>query len=119
MKQIVDYLDSTKGVKKVYMTIARSQPHIFYLYHLKTPLPEYLDTVVPNTGPTSGVSRINSFGKYYFGNWSVVESAPVYGVYYVMTPFEYSGVRNRDMFKVKNVILYPNGSDAFYIITGL
>lgn len=119
MKQIVEYLNNTKGVKKVYMTIDRSQPYIFYLYYLKTPLPEYLDTVKLNTGPTSGVSRINSFGKYYFGNWNIVESAPIYGVYYVMTPFEYSGVRNKDMFYVKNVIHYPDGSDAFYIITGL
>jgi 4-amino-4-deoxy-L-arabinose transferase-like glycosyltransferase len=119
MKQVVEYLNRTRGVKKVYMTAERNQPYIFYLFYSKTPLPEYLDTFKPNTGPRSGASRIDSFGKYYFGNWNIVDSAPISGVYYVLTPYEYSGLKDLQMFDIRKVVKYPDSTDAFYIITRL
>lgn len=119
MKQIVGFLAKEKGVKKVYVTIERSQPYIFFLYYLKTSLPDYLNSFKPNAGPTSGASNINSFGKYNFGGWNTVESIPADGEYYVLTPSEYSGLRYINSFNIRRLVTYPNGTDAFYIITSL
>lgn len=117
IKQIVEYLNKTRGVNSVWMTKERSQPYIFFLYYLKTPLPEYLSSVKPNEGPTSGTNRISAFGKYHFGGWDAVESKPESGVYYVLTPYEYSGLKYIMQFNVLKIVKYPDGGDAFYIIT--
>ena len=118
MKQVVEYLKKPKDVTDVYMTKERSQPYIFFLYYLKTPLPQYLATVKQNEGPTSGVNRISSFGKYHFGGWDIVGSQPSAGIYYVLTPYEYSDLRNLLMFEVRKIVKYPDGADAFYIVSG-
>lgn len=117
MKQIVEYLNKQKYVTAMYMTKERSQPYIFFLYYLKTPLPQYLSTVKPNEGPTSGTSRISLFENYHFGGWDTVESRPESGVYYVLTPSEYSGLRYAQQFRVDRLVKYPNDTDAFYIVT--
>jgi 4-amino-4-deoxy-L-arabinose transferase-like glycosyltransferase len=117
MKQIVEYVNEQKSVNAVYVTEKRSQPYIFFLYYLKTPLPQYLSTVKPNNGPSSGVNRISSFGKYHFGDWDTTESYPEIGVYYVLTGTEYTGLFYKHRFEVRKLIKYPDGTDAFYIVT--
>jgi hypothetical protein len=117
MKQIVEYLNKQKYVTAVYMTKERSQPYIFFLYYLKTSLPQYLATVKPNEGPTSGANRISSFSNYHFGGWDTVESSPESGVYYVLTPSEYSGLRYAQQFRIGRLVKYPNDTDAYYIVT--
>jgi hypothetical protein len=117
MKQIVGYLNKQKHVSEVYMTIERCQPHIFFLYYLGTNVNDYLNSREVNQGPKSGCSGINSFGKYHFGNWDSVQSQPAYGVFYVLTPSEYNGLAQRNSFSLAKTVYYPDGSDAYYIVT--
>lgn len=117
MKQIVEFIKGREDVSVVYITEERHQPYIFFLYYLKTPLPEYLRRVNFDTTEKNVVNLVSNFGNYYFGGWDTVESFPNAGVYYVITPSQYGGLRHQKEFEVVKLIKYPDGSDAFYIIT--
>ena len=118
MKDIANYLKSQKNVGAVYMTDIRQQPYIFLLYHLKTPLPQFLQTVRYNETKSRSYSTVSSFGKYHFlGDMEFAYSYPAYGIYYVLTGSEHTGLFYKKDFEVKKKVLYPNGSDAFYIVT--
>jgi hypothetical protein len=96
----------------------RQQPYIFFLYTLKTPLPQYLQTVRYNNTRARSFSLVSSFGKYHFlDDLEFAYSYPSPGIYYVLTGPEYTGLYYKKDFEVKKKIVYPNGSDAFYIIT--
>ncbi|MFH0937177.1 MAG: glycosyltransferase family 39 protein [Candidatus Daviesbacteria bacterium] len=116
MKQIVDYVKDKNGYSRVYMTDIRSQPYIFFLYYLKTPLPEYLETVSFNTSQSRSSNLVASFGRYQFAYWDPIESSPVPLVLYIVGPNHYDGLRARDLFDIKKRILFPNGNDAFFIV---
>lgn len=119
MKQIVETIkkQDPESVQSVYMTIDRCQPHIFFLYYLGTDVNSYNKTMIVNEGPKSGCEIINSFEKYNFGTWDFVWSRPIQGVYYVLTPNEYSGLAHINDFTVIEKIQYPDGSDAYFIVT--
>lgn len=118
MKEIVDYVKEHNGYTKVYMTDIRSQPYIFFLYYLKTPLPDFRKTVLYNDAPSSRkFNLVSSFDKFHFGGWDIVESPPEMGTLYIVTNSQYDGLRHKSVFDVKKVIKYPDGGDAFYIVS--
>lgn len=117
MKDIVNYVKDHPEYEQVFVTEDRHQPYIFFAYYLKTPLPQYLNTVVYNRSETKDFSTVSYFDKYYFGGWDPIESMPLPGVLYVVTPSQYSGLRHRLEFDTKKVVKYPNGSDAFFLVS--
>jgi len=119
MKQIVEFVKQHQEYDQVFVTDIRSQPYIFFLYYLKLPLPDYLYSVIHNNNlDNRSHNNVASFDRFAFGGWDPIESLPTRGVLYVITPSQYDGLRNRSLFDVKKVIYYPNGSDAFYLISG-
>jgi 4-amino-4-deoxy-L-arabinose transferase-like glycosyltransferase len=118
MKQIVGYLKENPDYVQVYMDKIRQQPYIFFLYYLKVPLPELLASVRYDESESKSYNTVLSFDNYQFGGWDIIESYPNYKVLYIMTPSFYSGLKYINTFEVKDLIKYPNGSDAFYIVSG-
>ena len=132
MKQIAKFVSEHQEYSQVFVTDVRSQPYIFFLYYLQFPLPVYLNSVVFNQAPESKrYNNVSSFGGFYkgvdnkerrvnlnFGNWNPIESKPLPGVLYVLTPSQYDGLRSKSSFDIKSLIYYPNGTDAYYIIAG-
>lgn len=133
MKQSAEFVKSHPEYTQVYVTDIRSQPYIFYLFYLKTPLPEYLNAVVYNRLEESKsyntVSYFENFYltkegqrkriNFYFGGWDSVESIPDRNVLYVLSPSQYDGLRRRSLFDVKKIIYYPDGGTAFYLVSGI
>lgn len=117
MKDIVEYVKNHPDYSQVFMTEIRSQPYIFFLYYLKYPLPDYLRYVVVNSGEESKSNTVAYFDKYYFGGWDFVESMPTAGVLYIVTPYQYTGLRHISTFQVKKIVYYPDGSIAFYLVS--
>lgn len=117
MKQAVEYLKDHNGYSQVYVTAERGQPYIFFAYYLQTPLSKYLDTVLYNETKNRSFNLVSSFDKYHFGDWDPIESSLSPGVLYMLTPSEYDGLRHKSMFDVKKLIKYPNGLDAFYLVS--
>jgi len=117
MKQIVEFVRTHPEYTQVYMTDIRSQPYIFFLFYLQTPLPDYLNTVVYNRGENKSYSTVAYFDKYFFGGWDPIESIPSEGVLYVLSPSQYDGLRRKSDFSVKSVIHYPDQGDAFYLVS--
>lgn len=119
MKQIVEYVKDNPRYIQVYMDKIRQQPYIFFLYYLKTPVPELLETVRYDQSASKSYNTVVSFDKYQFGgNWNIIESYPTPGILYIMTPSFYTGLRYGNRFEVKDLVKYPDGTDAFYIIEG-
>lgn len=117
MKEISEYIkDNQSTYHSVYVTNVRQQPYIFLLYNLKYSPNKFSKSVVYNLEESKNSNLVLSFGKFNF-KWDTVDSQPVLGVLYVLSPFEYSGLRFKDAFEVKKVIKYPNGGDAFYLIS--
>lgn len=118
MKEIVNYVkDSGDKYDEVFMTDTFNQPYIFYLFYLKYPLKPYLRTVHRNTGLSRPSNLVLSFDKYNFGNWDPIESPPRPGVLYIVKPAHYTGLRYINSFETVKKIQYPNGTDAFYLVT--
>lgn len=117
MKQIVEYVKLHPEYEQVFMTDARSQPYIFFLYYLKTPLPQHLNSVIYNNSESKSYNTVTNFDRYYFGGWDPIESFPNKGVLYIVTPSQYDGLRHKALFNVKRKISYPNGLDAFYLVS--
>lgn len=118
MKQIVEYVKDHKNYEEVFMTDARSEPYIFFLYYLKTPLPEFLNTVIYNNSISKSYNIVSNFDNFYFGGWDPIESYPTKGILYVVTPSQYDGLRHKKEFDVKKIIYYPNETTAFYLVSG-
>ncbi len=116
MKQVVEFVTSHNEYDQVYMTSIRSQPYIFYLYYLKTPLYEYLNTVVYNNNREKSSNNVSYFGKYSFEGWNAFESKGDKGVLYVLSPSEYDGLKYRSSFDIKKVVYFPNNTVAFFIV---
>lgn len=118
MKQIVEFVAQHENYNQVFMTEVRHQPYIFFLFYLRTSLPEYLNTVVYNRSENSkSYNSVSYFDKYFFGGWDTIESMPTPNVLYILTSSEYDGLRHKNEFSVKKVIQYPNQATAFYIIS--
>lgn len=118
MKDVVSYVKRNPEYVKVYMDKIRQQPYIFFLYYLKTPLPELLRTVKYDQTESKSYNTVSSYGKYRFGGWDPIESYPSYHVLYVVTPSYYSGLRYINEFNINQLVKYPDGTDAFYIVSG-
>lgn len=119
MKQIVEYVKQNPKYKQVYMTNVRSQPYIFFLYYLQFPLPEYLKTVEYNTSDSRSYNLVSRFDRFNFEYWDPIESMPANDILYIIAPNHYDGLRYKQSFIVKEKIYYPNGTDAFFIISGI
>ncbi|MDO8619189.1 MAG: glycosyltransferase family 39 protein [Candidatus Daviesbacteria bacterium] len=117
MKQIVEYVHDHKNYSQVYMTDERHQPYIFFLYYLKTPLPDYLNSVQYNDSISRSYNLVLGFEKYYFGTWDPIESMPNGGVLYIVTPSQYDGLRYKSAFDIKKIVKYPNGENAFFLVS--
>lgn len=118
MKQIVEFVKNNPQYTSVYMTDVRSQPYIFFLYYLKVPPDELQEGVVYNHTSSRSYNLIEGFSGYYFGVWNPVESFPHPGVLYVVTPSQYDGLKYKNQFQTKLKIEYPNGTDAFFLVSG-
>lgn len=117
MKGIVTASNS-KDLYSVFVTDVRSQPYIFFLYNLKYPLPEFITTVEYNQTDSRSYSLVRSFGKYRFADWDPVEAIPDDTTLYAVTPSQYSGLKNKLFFDWVDVVTFPNGLDAFYLVSG-
>ena len=118
MKEIVYYAKENPNFNKMYVDKIRQQPYIFFLYYLKVPLPELLESVKYDNSESKSYNTVLSFGKYQFGGWNIIESYPNESVLYAITPSYYTGLRHIQKFDVMKLIKYPDKSDAFYIVTG-
>lgn len=116
MKQTVGFVKNHPEYSQVFVTDVRAQPYIFFLYYLKTPLPDYLNSAILNNSKVSDYNNVSMFGRYSFGNWDVVQSFPSKEVLYILTPSEYDGLWYKKDFDIKKEVLYPNKTVAFYII---
>ncbi|HCB23204.1 hypothetical protein A3H81_00410 [Candidatus Daviesbacteria bacterium RIFCSPLOWO2_02_FULL_38_18] len=117
MKQIVEFVKLHPEYHVVYMTDVRDQPYIFFLYYLKTLLPDYLQSVTYNKEESKSHNNVFFFDKYFFGGWNSVESMPQRNVLYVFTPSQYDGLRYKLQFDIKEIIYYPNETVAFYLVS--
>lgn len=115
-KQIVEYVDQHEEYSSIYMTELRSQPYIFFLFYLQSPLEIYQSSVLFNNKISKSYNTVSGFSKYYFGGWNSLSDPSQKGVLYILTPSEYDGLMNRDTYDVKKVIKYPNGAAAFYLV---
>lgn len=116
-KQIVEFTQIHPEYSQIYITDIRSQPYIFFLYYLKIPPHEYANEVLYNNSETKSYNNVASFDRFYFGTWDPIESYPNKGVLYVVSPSQYDGLRYKHSFDIKKIINYPNGADAFYLIS--
>lgn len=101
---------------RIYITNVRMQPYIFALFYDKTALPEYLESVKYDETKGSPSNLVSSFGKYRF-LWDEIYSEPVDGVLYAVAPNVYDGLFRKNDFDVLKLIKYPDGTDAYYLIT--
>lgn len=116
-KKIADFIKEHPDYHTIFVTDIRSQPYIFLLYYLKYPLPDYLESVVYNTSHQRPSNLVSRFGKYIFSDWDPIESQPFPDVLYVVGPSAYDGLRYRQQFQVKKLVKFPNGTDAFFIVS--
>lgn len=117
MKQIVEYVKDYPNYSQIYMTDERHQPYVFFLYYLKTPLPEFLNSVYYNGGGSRTYNLVLGFNHYHFGDWDPIESMPNAGVLYIVTPSQYDGLKHKQAFDVKKIVKYPNGENAFFLVS--
>ncbi|MDI6785145.1 MAG: glycosyltransferase family 39 protein [bacterium] len=118
MKQIVEYVSENPDYYRVYMDKIRQQPYIFFLYYLKTPLPEFLSSVKYDETESKSYNTVLFFDRYQFGDWDIIGSYPNNNILYVITPSYYGGLRYLQQFDVKKLVKYPNKNDAFYMVSG-
>lgn len=118
MKEIVEYVKTQGGYSSIYMTDVRSQPYIFFLYYLKVPPNKFRETLEYNTSISRSHNLISSFDNFHFGGWDEIESYPGRYLLYIIEPSKYSGLRHLRDFDVKEKITYPDGGDAYYMISG-
>lgn len=118
MKQIVEFVGGSPQYYLVYMTAERSQPYIFFLNYLKYPLPDFLRGAQYNLGKSRSYNLVSGFDKYNFGSWDIVGSPPDIYKLYILTPSEYDGLSRKREFEVVKLVKYPDGSDAYFLVSG-
>lgn len=118
MKEIVNFVLDKPDYEMVYMDNIRQQPYIFFLWYGKVPLPDFLATVKYEETNSKSFNTVFSFDRYQFGGWDWVNSYPDPKLLYVIEPYKYSGLRWKDSFDVVKLIKYPEGGDAFYLVSG-
>lgn len=118
MKRVVEYVKENPNYYKIYVDNIRQQPYIFFLFYLKTPLPQLLKTVNYDESNVKSYNTVRSFDKFRFGGWNPIESYPGERILYVITPSYFTGLRYKDSFDVNRLVRYPNGTDSFYLVSG-
>lgn len=118
MEQITEFVKENPNYYKVYIDNIRQQPYIFFLFYLKVPLSEFLKTVDYDESAAKGYNTVLSFDKFRFGGWNTIDSYPGERILYVVTPSYYTGLKYKDSFDVMRLVKYPNGTDAFYLVSG-
>lgn len=116
MKQIAIYIKNNPNYDRIYMTKERQQPYIFILNYLKYPVKSYLNTVQYDESQSKSYNVARSFGKFQFSDWNPIESYPAPFILYVLTPSQYDGLRYRSYFDVKDLIKYPDGTNAYFLV---
>jgi hypothetical protein len=116
MKQIATYIKDNPIYDKVYMTKERQQPYVFILNYLHYPVYDYLNTVKYDETQSKSYNVAESFGRFQFSGWDPIESLPIPYVLYVLTPSQYDGLRFKAFFDIKDLIKYPDKSDAYFIV---
>lgn len=116
MKQAVEYIKENNGYFRIYVTDVRAQPYIFFLYYLQESLPKFLDSVQYNQTESRSYNLVTQFENFYFGG-DLMEAYPNPGFLYILSPSEYDGLRYKSVFNIKKKILYPNGTDAFFLVS--
>lgn len=117
IKQVAEYVQAHPEYYLVYMTDIRSQPYIFFLYNLKTPVSDFLKDVDYNNDKSRSYNLVSSFGRYRFGGWNQIESMPDRNILYIVGSSEYDGLRHKSSFDVKKIVRFPNGTEAFYLVS--
>ncbi|KKR81038.1 MAG: Glycosyl transferase family 39 [Candidatus Daviesbacteria bacterium GW2011_GWA1_41_61] len=117
MRQIVDYIKRHPEFSQVYMTDVRSQPYIFFLYYFKILPDDFQKTVKYNDTQSRSYNLVSVFDKYHFGDWDPIESIPFPNVLYVISPSHYNGLRYKNSFTNAELVKFPNGTDAFYMVS--
>lgn len=118
MKQIVSFIKLHPEYNDIYISKVRAQPYIFFLYHLPYPLPKYLEYVEYNKEESYTYNLVAAFDKYNFEWFDPVKiSYPDPGKLYILTPSEYDGLVHKVRYKVKERVLYPNNTVAFYLVS--
>ncbi|MGA2910195.1 MAG: glycosyltransferase family 39 protein [Candidatus Microgenomates bacterium] len=117
MKQIATYIKDHPEYERVYMTKDRQQPYIFILNYLHYPVQDYLRTVVYDESQSKSYNVAQSFGIFQFSGWDPINSQPLPFVLYVLTPSQYDGLMYRSSFDIKDLIKYPDGSDAYFLVS--
>jgi hypothetical protein len=119
MKDIVQKVQKHPEYNTVYMTDVRSQPYIFFLYYLKTPLPEFRKSVVYNIDPkTNKYNLVSQYDNFHFGGWDEISSEPNPGVMYIIEPSKFSGLKYSQALYTVEKVDFPNGEPAFYMVGG-
>ena len=118
MKQIANYVAEHPEYKKVYMDNIRQQPYIFFLFYTEQNVNKFLETVKYDEGQDRSFNTVASYGRYQFSDWDWVNSHPTRGYLYILEPSKYSGLVYRDELEVVKLVKYPDGGDAFYLVTG-
>lgn len=118
MREVASYVkENRNNYYAIYMTDIRNQPYIFFLFYLKTPLPVFLKTVKYNETIQRPSNLVASFDRYKFGVWDPIESFPEKGILYIVGPSHYIGLRHKTLLPVKKTINYPNGTEAFFLVS--
>lgn len=117
MRDIVEFVKGHSGYGPIYTTDVRHQPYIFFLYYLKFPQPDFRSSVSYNYSQSRAYNLVSSFGNYHFGDWNFIDSPADQLTLYAVSPYEYSGMKNRLLFDVKKIIRYPDKTDAFYLVS--
>lgn len=119
MKKIVNFVKDHPEYQKVYVTDVRSQPYIFFLYYLQIPPDQFIKSAEYNHTQSKSYNLINSFDRFQFGGWDVIESRPIPGNLYIIEDSKYNGLRYIQQFGVDKLIRFPDQSNAFYLVSRL
>jgi len=118
MKEIVEYVDKHPEYKRVYVDNIRQQPYIFFLFYTEQNVNKFLETVKYDEGQDRSFNTVASYGRYQFSDWDWVNSHPTRDYLYIIEPSKYSGLSFKYEFEVVKLVKYPDGGDAFYLVTG-
>ena len=115
MKEVVDFVKANPQFGWVYTTDIRSQPYIFYLYYLNSPLNVFRELVEYNESRSRSFNLVNFYDKYHFGDWDIIETKPQEGILYVVTSSQFDGLKYKNKAKIEKTIYYPDNGVSFII----
>ena len=118
MREVVEFVKAHPEYYKVYMTNIRQQPYIFYLFYENKDPSKFLKSAKYDSSSERSFNTVRAYDRYQFGGWDTVESIPNPEILYIVQPADYVGLRLREIFDIQYLVKYPNGVEAFYIVSG-